>query len=87
MIGRILRIVFIVFLIGLAVKRLFGRKRAVRNAVQTGAWVLLGGIGTGFGRIYIGKLKHTPHIMFSDGLNTPLCPYEVGSLLRQTVSG
>lgn len=43
MIGRILRIVFLVALLGLVVNRLLNRKhkRAVRETVQTGAWVLL----------------------------------------------
>ncbi|KPN73070.1 hypothetical protein [Neisseria sp. 74A18] len=43
MIGRILRIVFLVALLSLVVNRLFNRKhkRAVHETVQTGAWVLL----------------------------------------------
>ncbi|MFS6938288.1 protein MIGRI [Neisseria animaloris] len=43
MIGRILRIVFFIALIGLAMNRLFSRKqkRALREVVQISAWVFL----------------------------------------------
>ncbi|MDO1516854.1 MULTISPECIES: hypothetical protein [unclassified Neisseria] len=43
MIGRILRIVFFIALIGLVENRLFSRKqkRALREVVQISAWVFL----------------------------------------------